>query len=232
MKSRLLLALAAAALAIPPAAVPAQGSAAAQRDWSRTVVATAEGGYRMGNPGAPVRLVEYGSISCSHCAEFSEQAAQALRSRHVRPGRVSYEYRPYMIFPTDPGAFMLLGCLGPARFFAASEQLYASQAQWSGRLNALPAARLEQIAALPELEQVAAFVKAAGLDLFFRRQGMSAARIDSCLADRSAYERLIALNAAAEQAGVQGTPTFEINGQMAHTNIWAGIEPLLQPPGR
>ena len=233
MRARFLLALmAAAALALPHTAAPAQRSAAAQRDWTRTVVRTPEGGIRMGNPNAAVKVVEYASISCPHCADFSSQATPTLRSNYIRTGRVSLEYRPYLIFPTDPGAFMLLNCLGPARFFAASEQLYATQATWFGRVRALPRAQRTRIEALPELQQVAAYVRAAGLDQFFRGQGMTAAQINTCLGNQAGLQRLVDMNGAAEQAGVQGTPTFVINGRMANTNVWAGIEPLLQPPGR
>src|SRR5919112_206229 len=111
MKVRLLLALA-AALALP-AAAPAQPRAAqAQRDWTRIVVATPQGVFRMGNPAATVRLVEYGSITCPHCAAFEAEGGATLRNQYVRSGRVSWEYRPFMLFPTDPGVFMLLRCQG------------------------------------------------------------------------------------------------------------------------
>src|SRR3954469_1111222 len=138
--------LAMAALAMP-ASSPAQHRRApvAQRDWSLVATRTPEGGVRIGNPAAPMKLVEYGSISCPHCAAFSGEAAAALRTRYVRTGRASWEYRPYLIFPTDPGLFMLLSCLAPARFFPATEALYATQSQWYGRVQALPADQLQTI---------------------------------------------------------------------------------------
>lgn len=230
MKARLFLALAAAALMLPPVAAPAQRGAAAQRDWTRTVIRTPEGGYRMGNPNAPLKVVEYGSITCSHCADFSEQASATLRANYIRSGRMSFEYRPYLLFPTDPGAFVLLNCLGPARFFAASEQLYATQAAWVARVRALPQAEHGRIAALPELQQFAAYARAAGFDQFFRRHGMTAARINACLADPAGYRRLSAITTAAEQAGVQGTPTFVVNGRLVGPQEWSTLEPMLQPP--
>jgi protein-disulfide isomerase len=69
MKGRLLLtALAGIALAALPAADGAaqKGKAAAQRDWTQTVARTPEGGFRMGNPNAPVKLIEYLSFACPH----------------------------------------------------------------------------------------------------------------------------------------------------------------------
>ena len=112
---------------LPQIAAPNNG------DWSEITTLTDRGSYLLGNPNAPVKLVEYASITCPHCAEFAESAARPLRERYVRSGQVSWEYRPYMIFPTDPGIFLLLHCLGPQPFFRVSEQLYAEQNDWGVR---------------------------------------------------------------------------------------------------
>jgi protein-disulfide isomerase len=199
----------------------------AQRDWSQVAVRTPEGGVRIGNPAAPVKLVEYGSITCPHCAHFSAEASQALRARYVRSGRVSWEYRPYLIFPTDPAVFMLLNCLGPARFFPSAEQLYATQSQWVGRVQALPSAEMARMQGLSPLQQSAAMARAAGLDQFFRARGMNDAQINACLANRAGIERLGAISQHAAQLGVQGTPTFFINGRLIGTQDWARLEPML-----
>ena len=55
-------------------AVVAKVAAPAGKQWSTTVTKTAEGGYRMGNPDAPIKLVEYGSRSCPHCKRFAEES--------------------------------------------------------------------------------------------------------------------------------------------------------------
>ena len=223
-----MLGLAAAAAAAPALLVPAApAEAQARRDWTRNVVRTAEGGFRMGNPAAAVKLVEYGSITCPHCAQFSADASVALRSRYVRSGRVSFEYRPYMIFPTDPGAFMLLDCLGPAGFFPAAEQLYAEQATWSARFRSLPQAEVQRIRALPPLAQAAAIARSAGVDRYFRARGMTARQVDSCLADQAGLDRLVEATRRAGAIGVAGTPTFFINGLSVGTQDWTRLEPML-----
>jgi protein-disulfide isomerase len=199
----------------------------AQRDWSQVAVRTPEGGVRIGNPAAPVKLIEYGSITCPHCAAFSNEAGPALHARQVRSGRVSWEYRPYMIFPTDPAAFLLLDCLPPSRFFPAVEQLYATQRTWVGRVQALPAAEMERLRALPPIQMSAGLVRAAGLDAFFRTRGLSQAQVNACLADRAALQRLGAISQHANALGVQGTPTFLINGRQAGAQDWARLEPML-----
>lgn len=214
----------AATPAVPPAATPAAVQRPGAVDWTRRVERTVEGGFRMGNPDAAVRLVEYASITCGHCATFAAEASQPLRARYIRSGRVSWEVRPYLIFPTDPGIFMLLACRGPSAFFDLSDRLYASQSEWSERFNQNRA----QVRNGPAPQMAAASVRAAGVDRFFRANGLSAARVTACLGDRAALERMGAnSNRYAERDGVTGTPTFTINGRRVDANDWRSLEPLL-----
>ena len=198
-------------------------------DWREVVTATPEGGFRMGNPNAPVKLVEYASITCHVCADFSEQGGAALRDQYVRSGQVSWEYRPYMIFPTDPGIFMLLRCLGPQAFFRVSEQLYADHATWSARLQTIPAEQARQMEAMPPAQQAALLIRATQLDQFFRQRGLPETRMNACLADPNNLQQLgeITRRAGAED-GVGGTPTFIINGEKTQAGNWAQLEPLLR----
>lgn len=218
------------------AAADAANKAAAQvqppanGDWTQVVVETAEGGYRMGKPDAPVKLVEYASISCHVCAEFSEAGHQALTQNYVKSGQVSWEYRPFMLFPTDPGLFALLRCQGPQPFFTLAEQLYAQQEEWLGRFQALardPAASAP-IANLPEQQQPGAIVKAIGLDQFFRRNGVPQQQIDQCLADAAGLERLKEIQRVGQADRVRGTPTFLINGTRAEVTAWSALEPKIR----
>ena len=198
-------------------------------DWTQTVTQTPEGGYRMGNPDAPVKLVEYASITCPHCAEFAAGGTEPLTSQYVRSGQVSWEYRPYMLFPSDPGVFMLLRCQGPTPFFRLVEQLYATQPEWAGRLQSLPTQEQERIRALPAASQPPLWVRASGVDQFFRQRGMPEARINSCLADGSNLEALAQVTRrGTENDGVTGTPTFFINGERQDVADWHALEPLLR----
>jgi protein-disulfide isomerase len=210
---------------VPAIAAPNGGN------WVETVQATAEG-YRMGNPNAPVQLVEYASITCPHCGEFEEAGGEELREL-VRSGQVSWEYRPYMIFPTDPAIFMLLRCQGATPFFRLTQQLYADQANWTGRLRSLPEAQLQQIQALPPQQQQAAVIRATGLDQFFRQRGMPEGRINSCLADQQQLQQLSAVTErGSREENITGTPSFIINGELA-TGVdtppyWPQLEPLIR----
>ena len=66
---------------------------AAPVDWTKTVTRGANGAYVLGNPKAKVRLVEYLSYSCSHCAEFTAQSAAPLKTNYISKGNVAIELR-------------------------------------------------------------------------------------------------------------------------------------------
>ncbi len=210
--------------AAPIAAIPAPNGG----DWTETVEQTADG-FRMGNPNAPVKLVEYASPTCSHCAEFSEQGTGPLKNNYVKTGRVSWELRPYMIFPSDPGIAMLLRCQGAAPFFQLTEQIYADQPVWAGKLQQLPPEALQQLEGMAPAQRAATLVRATGMDEFFRLRGMPEGRITQCLADTGQLTALAALTARANDEGVTGTPTFFINGKKVEAAAsWKELEPSLR----
>jgi protein-disulfide isomerase len=223
------LAIATAASAIAADAAPRRATAPARVDWTHEVVATPQGGFRMGNPNARVKLVEYGSITCPHCALFSAEGSRALRDTYVKSGRVSWEYRPFMIFPTDPGIFMLLRCQGRARFFPTAQRLYAEQPIWTQRIQSLPVERARQIDAMNPRDKLVALVQAGGTAAYFG--GMSPARVKACLSDQRNLNTLVAITERAGKDGVTGTPAFFINGKRVAAPGWEALEPLLKAAG-
>ena len=114
-----------------PAAAPVAGTKPpAGQNWVDVVSRTPEGGYRMGNPDAPVKLVEYGSRSCPHCAAFDAEGAPTLKSGPIAAGKMSYEFRDFPVHgPIDMGPILLGQCVEPAQFFAMLDQMMAGQPQ-------------------------------------------------------------------------------------------------------
>ncbi len=147
----------------------------------------------------------------------------------MRSGQVSWEYRPFVLFPSDPGLFMLLRCQGTTPYFRLVEELYEQQPEWMARLQALPPEQQQQMQNMSNTARAAYLVQTMGLDAFFRQRGMPQARIDSCLADNQA---LVALadqtRRGSEQDGVQGTPSFFINGTRQDATNWQALEPRLR----
>jgi protein-disulfide isomerase len=197
---------------------------AAPADWSRTVVATPQGGFRMGRPNAPVKLVEYGSLVCSHCRHFAETGVDPLVNGFVTSGKVSWEFRPYILSGLDIAANLLAGCGGARSFFPMAHDFYSAQAAWGGRIDQ---AQSDRIASLPESQMYAEFAKASDIGAIAATHGVSPQRADRCLRDGAAALRLAKIAETANGLGVTGTPTFFVNGRKTDAYDWPSLEPLL-----
>ncbi|HEY0626510.1 MAG TPA: thioredoxin domain-containing protein [Allosphingosinicella sp.] len=198
-------------------------------DWTLMVEQTQDGGFRMGNPNAPVKLIEYASLTCPACAQFSATGSEPLKNKYVKSGQVSWEFRNLVRDPADLAAVMLTRCQGPQPFFRLTEQLFANQQTWLGGFSQVPEAEMQRIQTMPREQQVGAIARAAGLDQFFRQRGMPEARINSCLADQQGLQSTVALNEVATRDNVQGTPTFLINGEFIQSSAdWNALEAELR----
>jgi len=200
-------------------------------DWREVVTATPEGGFRMGNPNAPVKLVEYASLACPHCKDFTAEAAGALRDTYVRSGQVSWEFRNFLLNAPDVAFTLLARCQPPAAFFRTAEQMYEQQSEF---FNAIDEAESRSIGALPPDQQIVPLARAMDLDTFFARRGMPEARFTQCLTDRAAIQQITdRTTSAVQNEDVQGTPTFFINGTKQQAGRWSELEPqLLRALGR
>jgi len=231
----LLAATALAACSKPATDAPAHAAAAAVpppagKAWTDVVAATPEGGYRMGNPNAAVQLVEYGSFTCPHCKRFEAEGLPAIKRDYVASGRVSYEFRPFLIHSPDPMATLLVECRGPATFFPLSEQVYAEQDTWLNKLVAVPARVQEGWQRLAPADQMQAMAQAAGLKAFMAARGLPPAQADKCLADPLGPGKLVAVrDHATNDLNVTGTPAFFINGQQVQeVTTWEALQPQLK----
>ncbi|HEY0150278.1 MAG TPA: thioredoxin domain-containing protein [Allosphingosinicella sp.] len=222
--------VAAAAIAPQAAAAPARKAAPAAVDWSKRVAMTPEGGFLMGNPAARVKVVEYGSLTCPTCARFTNTAKAALAAR-VRTGRVSFEFRNFILNGPDAAASLVARCGGTARFFPLMEHFYATQPVWVGKISGLTADQQKQLQSLSDGQRLVRVAQIGGLTQAAAQAGLPAARTNACLADPAALTRLVQMAEAAEKIGVHGTPTFFINNVQASANDWPGILALITKAG-
>jgi protein-disulfide isomerase len=198
-------------------------------DWTQMVSETPQGGFRMGNPNAPVKLVEYASLSCPFCKNFDVDGVPTLRDKYVKSGEVNWEYRTYLNHPTDPAVAALAHCMGPDAFFGLADQLYASQEQWFGKLVALPQQQYQQLQTLPPMQRNVEIAHITGLDDFFRQRGMPSSKVQACLNDQSVLNKLQAIVDLGNKDGITGTPNFMINGKLqADASDWKTLEPMLR----
>ena len=228
---RLFLSAFALAAMAASSAAPAQPAGAAQRDWSRSVVPTAEGGFRMGNPNAPVKLVEYGSLTCPHCAHFAKDGFPPLVGNYVKSGKVSFDFRNLVLNGIDGIAALLSRCAGPASYFRVTESLFASQAEWAGKIGQVSEPERNRIKALAQPDQFLAIAEVSGMLTTAARSGMTKAKARQCFADVKGQEKLTAMAKAAGEMGITGTPAFLINGGKVDAHEWSELEPLIRKAG-
>jgi protein-disulfide isomerase len=196
-------------------------------DWSQMVSETAEGGFLMGNPQAKVKVVEYGSMTCPHCAEFSEKGEPELVEKYVKSGQVSFEFRNFVRDPADMAASLLARCNGASAFFPLTDQLFAAQNDWFARLQQMSPEQQAQVQTMTPAQAVSVYADAAGLADFARVRGIPAARAQACLSDEAQVKRLVEIGQKAGQ--IPGTPAFLINGTLVPNSAdWKTLEPAIQ----
>lgn len=204
----------------------------AGKAWADVVTRTEAGGYLMGNPEAPIKLVEFGSLTCSHCAEFAHESAQELAQKFVASGRVSFEFRNFVRDPIDITAAQLTRCGAPESYFPLTEQVFAFQPQIFQKAQAAGEPALQAAVSQPEDKRGAAIAQITGLTEFFAARGVSVDQASACLAN-AAEARALAEGAqkAGEELQITGTPTFLINGQKTDINTWAEVKARLEGMG-
>lgn len=204
----------------------------AGKSWAETVVITPEGGYRMGNPDAPIKIVEFASLTCSHCAEFAEAASAELRDNFVASGRVSYELRNFVRDAIDITATQLTQCGTPETFFALTDQVFAYQAGIFEKAQSASKEQQQAAFSLPPAQRGPALGELTGLTEYVTARGISKDQANACLADAAKAEKLAAqTQAAGEQYQIEGTPTFLVNGQKTDYNTWDKLKADLERLG-
>jgi len=213
--------------------VAAQAAPAGQ-SWLETVSKTAEG-YRMGNPNAPVKLVEYGSRMCPTCGAFGREAYEPLKP-YVQSGKVSFEFRDFLVHGAmDLPATLVGQCGGTAPFFPILEQMYQNQASFLDWVNKLTPADKQALESnsVPPMQAITIMANAMGMVDFVKQRGIPEAKARACLADKNTVDALTKITQDASNNGtVTGTPTFLINDKPAPGVVtWAQLEPALKAAG-
>jgi protein-disulfide isomerase len=244
MRFRPLLLSACAALALagcnkadtPSAGSPAAGDPVAAvappagKAWADIVAPSPEGGMVMGNPKAPIKLVEYGSLSCPHCAKLAQDGAAALTEKYVNTGKVSWEFRSFAIHPQDVPLTMLVRCGPTESYFPLVEQVYTNFDALSESTQK-GAKKLGDLGAMPPAQRFTLIADALGFTDFFAARGIARDQAHTCLANAAAADKVAAESDAASKQGIDSTPTLLLNGAKLSVNTWADLEPLLQKAG-
>lgn len=243
MRIKSLLIASAAALALaacggadtagaPKGEALAKVTAPAGKAWVDVVSKTEFGGFQMGNPDAKLKLVEYGAITCPGCAQFSAQSTKELNEM-VNSGAVSMEFRPFLVHGIqDVPGFLLAQCSGPEAFFPLTEQLYAEQQSWLGKISTVTEADQQAMQKMSP-EQISTLLGTRlGLIDFVKSRGISEDQAKACLADKAAIDGLIKTTGrGTKDDGVSGTPFFLLNGAKLDASSWNQVKTKLVEAG-
>jgi protein-disulfide isomerase len=212
-----------------PTAAVTTAAAPSSTDWTAVTAATPEGGFRIGNPDAKVKLVEFASLTCPHCSDFHAAAFETIKSKYVATGNVSYEFRNFVLNGPDYAASMLARCQGAEPFFGLLNAFFTDQRVWTEAFQGISEEEGKRLATLPQDQQIAALAVAGKLDEYVRTRGIPRAKFDACLADKAALDQLLALrNQATDKYKLTGTPGFIINEVPQEGAFdWATLEPKL-----
>jgi protein-disulfide isomerase len=162
----------------------------------------------LGDPKAPVTIIEYASMTCSHCANFTVHTLPRLKADYIDKGKVRFVLRDFPLDPLAAAAAMLARCSGDKRE-AVAELLFQSQASWA-------------FAKRNPVEELAATLK---------QTGMNQAAFEACLNDEALFKKVDAVRLNAQtKFNITATPTFFINGDKHPGEIPPGeLDALLAP---
>lgn len=204
--------------------------APAGQSWTETAAVTPEGGNVVGNPNAPIKLVEYASHTCGACANFAQESAGQI-DKFVESGVVSFEIRNQIHNPLDLTLAMMVRCGEPTAFHPLAKDAWANLNTIIDRAQQDQAAMTAAMQA-PEAQRFQRIAEASGLLDFFAARGVSRDQAMQCLADTE-QARQIAQNSTtqSDELGVTGTPTFFLNGRRLDGSRWSEVEAALQAAG-
>ena len=199
--------------------------------WADVVNATSAG-FMMGNPNAKVKLVEIGSLSCPHCKAFDDEGVPTLVDKYVKTGKVSWEFRPYVIHgPIDVAANLVIRCNGVKTFFPLMQALYKDQAVWMAKVQAVPQDKLDQIQNLPPSQTFVAMADLLGFQDWAAARGVPQAKSNQCLSNQQMidHEVQVTSDVSTQYPEFTGTPAFVINGKMLKDVAgWEKLKPELE----
>ncbi|MGN6375899.1 MAG: thioredoxin domain-containing protein [Sphingomonas sp.] len=215
-----------------PAAPVAGATPPAGQQWSDMVKKTDAGGYLMGNPNAPIKLVEYGSRTCPHCAAFDQEGLPKLEQNYIDTGKVSYEFRDFPVHSALDMPGILLGrCVDPDQYFPMLNQMMANQQQLLAGLDKLDQAKMQ---GLSPSQATAYLAQQLGYVDFVRARGVPADKAQACLTDKSALDAITKQTQdAVQKYDVNSTPTFIVNGDKLPPadDEWSGLKQRLDAAG-
>jgi protein-disulfide isomerase len=191
-------------------AIPTSGGGGETVSADDLMVAGPLGERALGDPAAKVTVVEYASMTCSHCAAFHEETFTPFKEKYVDTGKVRFIFREFPLDALATSAFMLARCMPEDRYFPVVDILFRQQQNW-------------------------AFVDDPATALFnvVKQAGFTQESFRACLTNQNILDGVNSVkDRGSNEFGVASTPTFFINGKkmsgaLSLEDMDKEIEPLL-----
>ena len=166
------------------------------------------GDVALGPADAKVTIIEYASLTCSHCAAFHKDTWPELKKRYVDTGKVRFILREFPLDPLATAGFMLARCDGNEKYYPVTDLLFDRQSAWAFTQKPLDA-----------------------LQQMMRQAGFSQEKFEGCLKDKKLYDAVVDVRKRAEEKfKVNSTPTFFINGERKTGSMSIDeLEKILKP---
>ena len=164
-----------------------------------------------GSPTAPITIIEYASMTCTHCAAFHELTWPELKTKYIDSGRAKFILREFPLDPLATAGFMLARCAGPEKRNLLIDQMFSQQKTW---------AFVDK-----PIEPLLAMVKTIGF---------TQTDFETCLKNQDLYEQVSQTRErAAEAFNIDSTPTFFVNGRKMTGELAIGdfdrvLDPLVK----
>lgn len=163
----------------------------------------------LGNPKAPVTVVEYAAPSCPHCSRWNAEVFPLLKKNYIDTGKVYYVFRVFPLRPADVAVEAMARCLPADNYFQFIDLMFRNQEKWDPEYGIT-----DTHAALVDMGRIA---------------GMSAEQVDTCIGNQAEQKRATEVGQqASTQYSINGTPSFIINGEMRSGEFpWEQMKNLL-----
>ena len=161
----------------------------------------------LGSADAKVTIVEYASMTCSHCAHFHETTWPELKKKYIDTGKVRFTLREFQLDPLATAGFMLARCNGNDKYVPMTDLLFAQQRNWAFTDKPVDA-----------------------LSSLVKQAGFTQESFEACLKRQDIYDAVTVVKDGGAKAGVDSTPTFFINGQKRSGALTiAEFDKILEP---
>ena len=158
-------------------------------------VTVRKGDHTMGNPKAPLTVLEYAAPTCPHCAHFDMDIFPQFKQQYIDTGKVYYVFRVFPLNGVDVAAASIAECMPEDNYFPFLDLLYRNQPKWDPDGYQIPDVR----AALKQMGNIV---------------GLSGDKVDSCIGDQAEGKKIEQIGQeATTKYDVSGTPTFVFEGQ-------------------